>query len=377
LTCFDNLTAAEETWRRFEQGGICSFFQTYDWLVAWYECLGRNNITPQIVAVRDHQNSDLALLPMAIKPGRWARGLIWLGSDTSIYQGPILTQRGIEAIDDTFIEKLFSRIRKEVFDFDYADLDRQPAYFGDHANPFASHKASSKNAHAHSTHLVGDWATYYASKRSGKTRREERRKLTKLKQVGEVDFTIASSPDHINALMDELIREKSRQFRELGVKNAFGNERRCALFRTAALKLAADDRVQLSAITLDGKPISINYAVIHNGEYQGIFLCHAGDHIRKFGPGMMLIHRIFQWCFANGIEHYDFSVGDHDYKSRWCEKANPLSRSIWPATPRGRPYAWFAKLSLSLEKTVKSSPSLSRIANRILKTKQDLHKAVT
>lgn len=365
LVVMDTMVGAEAIWRQLEASGACSYYQTYDWLSAWQQHVGENAaVSPRIVRLSDDRDNVLALLPFGLRSRSGGKSLHWLGHDVSSYLGPILTPDGVNALDHAALDAVFSMLPEHGLEADYVDLDKQPAFLGDHANPFASYKSDPTGLRSHVTHLAGDWDAYYAKKRSSKTRQKDRNRLKQMRQHGEVAFKIASSPEEIQSLTERLISEKTRQFHKLGAKNIFEDNRVADLFRDVALR-SADKGVKLFAITLSGDPIAIAYCAIHRDEFHGIFLCYMENEVTRLGPGTVLLHEIFEWCFKNGIRTFDFSVGDQSYKDHWCETSYPLYRSFWPVTPLGMLSVQPMKMAMRLKAKVKSSETFAQLARRL------------
>ena len=368
LTVFEDLDEARDIWSRLQDAGVCSYFQMHQWLSAWQDHVGQPMaVRPRVVVVSNSDDEPLALLPLGLQVTRVGTALRWLGGETSAYLGPVLRVPALANFDMQTLDRIFDALPGHGVQADYVDLDRQPAMFGEHCNPFANYRSEPNGMQCHITRLAGDWATYYAEKRSSRTRHKDRNRLRQLERHGDVAFEIASSPADINALMDRLILEKSRQFRKLGVKNVFETDGVASLFRDVALGSLGDGSVRLFAITLNGDPIAISYNVIHRSEIHGVFLCYADNAVTRLGPGTLLLHRVFAWCFANGITSFDFSLGDQDYKRQWCETTNPLYRSLWPITRKGAMHVQSIRAARSLRSAVKSSPALSTLARRLVK----------
>ena len=364
LQCSTDFATVETEWRAIELDGFCSLFQTFDWLSLWYRYVGFSVVEPHIVTVRDDSGELCALLPLGIRKGLPGRTLVWLGGEVSTYHGPILSQAGLEGLTVETVRILFAQIHRECCAFDVADLERQPEWIAGWKNPFAAFRSYRTNLQSHLSELIGDWPGYYAGKRSSKTRSKERRRAAKLREMGIVEFRIARTADEIEQLLDELFREKSRQFREIGTDDLFADSQICSLYRDVMPQLVGSGRAQLSGLFLDDEPLAVNLGVIHNREFHGVFMTYREHPAKKLGPGMILIHHILEWCFANGIERFDFSTGDQDYKKHWCESTNGLYRSLWSATTRGAACVRILQATERLKSRVRSSKTLSLIAGQ-------------
>src|SRR4029079_15576117 len=60
---------------------------------------------------------------------------------------------------------------------------------------------------------------------------------------------------------------------------------------------------------------------------------------RGFSPGNLLTENLMEWSFAQGIEAFDFGVGDEDYKLEYCDVVIPLHIKTIRVTIKGLAYS--------------------------------------
>jgi CelD/BcsL family acetyltransferase involved in cellulose biosynthesis len=69
---------------------------------------------------------------------------------------------------------------------------------------------------------------------------------------------------------------------------------------------------------------------------------YEGGTWSRYSPGRLLLEHLFEWCFANEIEVFDFGIGDEPYKLEFYDQILALYQRILPVTLPG--YAYGAAL---------------------------------
>lgn len=79
---------------------------------------------------------------------------------------------------------------------------------------------------------------------------------------------------------------------------------------------------------------------------------YEGGDWRRFSPGRLLNEYLIEWSFSNGINVFDFGIGDEDYKKDYCDVVVRLSQAMIPRTVHGWAWnrAWEAKHFLASTK---------------------------
>lgn len=324
VTVFGSFREAEPAWRRFEADGLHYAFQTYDWLVQWHLDIGkRKGLAPCLVSVEDMRAGRLLFLPLAIERRLGARCLVWLGGRQSDYHAPLLgaghaaLQRSID------FTALWRHILARLPRIDVVHLQKQPPDIVGAPNPFLALGAAPSGVSAHATRLLPDWPEYYSSKRSARTRGSDRRKLRRLHDRGAVRFRVTADPGAIEDTLGRLAEFKGQQARRAGGSDLF-REAGCRDFYGA---LAAGShqhlRVLLSTLELDGRIIAAHWGLLAGRRFH--WLVPAYDEAEAaHSPGLYLMRLLMEWCCANGIEVFDFGLGDERYKTGWSDCDQPL-----------------------------------------------------
>ena len=84
------------------------------------------------------------------------------------------------------------------------------------------------------------------------------------------------------------------------------------------------------------------------------------------------MQHMFDWCLSNGVQIFDFTVGDEPYKKTWCDEKLNLYNSFEGTTFLGSFYIWLLKTQWGVKRRIKQSPGLFKAASRLRKLVSDL-----
>jgi CelD/BcsL family acetyltransferase involved in cellulose biosynthesis len=362
LDSFDGL---EPAWRHLEEHGHGYAFQTWPWVTTWQAEVGaRAGVSPCPVLVESAAGEPLAALPLGTRrSGRLTR-LEWLGGALSDYHAPLLADSP-EVLEPDRFHALWHRVLDELPPFDLVAFERQPETIGPLRNPFLSLGCSLHPCRAHSTKISGSLEDFLVSKRSTKWRRKERRKERRLADHGELQFIIATEPEQIDELLPEMIAQKSRSYHDLGATDLFAIPGYRDFVKRLTHEHAADGFVFLAALKV-GEHIAATYwGVVLGSHFYHLLPTYAVDELTRYAPGNLLLRHMFAWCLANGIETFDFTSGDDDYKTPWCDESMVLYDYFRGVTPRGKARQAAMQVERWVKKKVKSSPRLLELARRV------------
>ena len=192
VTVEGDLAALAREWREFEQRADGTVFQTFAWLSTWQQHIGAlRDVHPAIVVGRDTDGHIAVLLPLATQAGRFARELVWLGSDLCDYNAPLLAPDFTERFGAVALEQLWPQICASLradpqWHYDLVRLEKMPETVGPQPNPLLFLPCSRHPSGAWLTPLAESWDAFYAAKRSSTTRRRDRTKRKKLAALGDI-----------------------------------------------------------------------------------------------------------------------------------------------------------------------------------------------
>jgi len=371
LSLFGDLAAAEPVWRSLQKHGVCTAFQTFEWLSAWQRHIGaRNGAAPCIVVARDANGAPLFILPLAVCTSGFARELIWLGSDLCDYNAPIFAKdaserlRGADfaAICKKIIQLLQSEPRSR---HDLVRLDKMPPIVGGGPNPMLSLATSLNPSGSYVTPLFGSWDEFYKAKRSSSTRRRDRSKRNHLAEAGEVKLVTANDAAAALDTFAVLVEQKSKTFARHGIANLFARPGYLDFYRDIAGDPATRDFVHISQLKVGEEIVATNLGLVFGGSYYHVLASYTDGPLSHWGPGAAHLNDLLAYAIERKCEAFDFTIGDERYKRDWCDDVQPLYDHVAVASWRGALIAAPRLAKHRVKRTIKQTPALWAIVVKI------------
>jgi CelD/BcsL family acetyltransferase involved in cellulose biosynthesis len=364
IDVYEDLAAIERDWRAFEPQADCTVFQSLDWLAAWQRHIGvLNGVTPAIVVGRDGAGAIQILLPLAVRKAGLVRELTWLGAELCDYNAPLLAANFSARIDADQFLALWQDIARRLqahprLRYDVVDLEKMPETVGAQQNPMRHLGGTMTPSGAYSTHLTGDWETFYTTKRSSATRRRDRTKRKKLSEFGALTFVTPADAADILHTLDTLMAQKARSFAHMGVANLFARPGHADFYRTLATDPATRPLVHVSRLDVGTTAAAVNLALTYRGCYYHLLASYDDGELSRFGPGAAHLHDLLHYAIDHGFKVFDFTIGDERYKRDWCDTELKLYDYIAPATWRGALVAAPMLAGQRLKRWIKQTPAV-------------------
>lgn len=359
--------ATERVWRQLQERSDCHAFQTYDWLSEWQACIGSaHGLAPQLVVVRGADDQPLMLLPLGIERRGLARVLTWLGGVITDYHGPLIARDCAPSLltGPGFLD-LWDRVVQRLPRFDYLHFDRQLGQICGYDNPFLVLGARPAASSAHLTRLQPDWDAYYQSKAASRTRRTQRRKTRKLASHGALALELPRNAPEVAEILDTMMDQKSASYHELGVRDLFadpGHRRFVSRLTTRCPELT-----HLCCLRVGDRIAATHWGLLYRGHFYSLLPTYERGELAALSPGVELRLRLMARCCEEGVETFDFTLGDEPYKDRWCEVTLPVYQVLAPSSAWGRVVVQTQRARAQLKREVKNSPQLYGRALRLRK----------
>jgi len=368
LSIHHDLSALEMEWRHFEQHADCTVFQTFDWLATWQRHIGQSQqIKPTIVIGR--QDGNLVMIfPFVVEANGFVARASWLGSELSNYNAPIIATDFKLRLNGLVIRDLWKgveRLLASQMGVDLIDLQRMPETIGEQSNPLLALNPVPHINNAYLTNLIGDWETYYASKRSASTRRTDRKRQKRLAEFGAIQFTTAVGQDQVASCVDALFEHKRAAYSKLGVVNFL----QFPGYRDFFVSLATDAQsrrfTHVSRLDVGSVVAAANYGLVFRGTYFYILAGYDPGELARSGPGTAQLMELLRYSFDQGLQKFDFTIGDEPYKREWCDTELRLYDLVMPLTWRGRLAAVIVSTRRALKRWIRRNSKAWSLASRI------------
>jgi len=326
----------------------CYAFQCADILEVWCSTVGLARRTQLLfIAVLDAADRPLMLLALGIERRHLLRVLTFLDGGVCDYASPIIFSPVRDWNEDT-VQALWQRLRQILPPFDVTILERMPDHVGDLPNPLMFLGTSRHSSSCHAITLSGTWDEFVENRLP--RRQDSRRRRRQLDKLGMLTFEIAKTPDRCEAILGAIMSQKTRWYIETLGFNLLDRPGFRSYFQEAARRLSAPRPVHLSALKLDDTIISAHLGYVVGSRFYQYMPTYAGN-LRRYAPGRLLHEHLIEWSFAQGLEFFDFGIGDEEYKNEYCDLVIPLHRVTIPVTIKGRIYLFLVALNGRLRKT--------------------------
>lgn len=317
---------------------VSTAFQHPDWLAAWADAFADGDgDEPRVflVEVRAKGSGRVLLrLPLALENRSglsvmrvWDRG-------TADYGGPI--PAADFALSPAAIGDLWKAVRAALPPCDLLLLQRMPARLGALDNPFLGLPGVEPSADCgHLLRLGGGVAERF----DGTMHRSLARKRRKLGNKGALTLRFGPAGEAREAL-EALLGWRRERFAEenRGVDVTAVED----FWRRLA---ARSEIARIGELRLDGRLLAAAFGTRTGATFQ--LLATGFDTTWKnWSPGLILAEDLIAAAEADGIETFDFTIGDEAYKLDFDVEPTPLFDLIVPMSLRGRIAAGLRRLQI-------------------------------
>lgn len=272
-----------------------------------------------------------------------------------------------EALTCRTLRPLFDAIAEARPDVDVVALQRLAPELEGVANPLAALPAFASPNPSLAIDLTGGFEAVL-SRTSGKRKRKKNRsQMRKLEAAGGFRRIEATSPQEVNALLEAFFAMKEARFRRMGIANVFGDAKVRAFFHA----LFAGALAQRSPpFVLHGLEVAGKLRAVTGSSRAGKrLICEFGsiadDELAFASPGDFLFFANIEEACAQGLEIYDFSVGDEPYKRQWCDLETRHLDVLVPLTAKGRALALLLRQDARLKSFVKKNPVVWQLTKKL------------
>lgn len=348
--------------RSHDEGpGRCYAFQCADVLEAWCNTIGAaRNTSPFFVTVTDESDRSLLLLPLGLERRHGVRVLSFLDGGVADYNAPVVFP-GAEQLSESAIRLVWKLLRDTLPPFDLAVFDKMPEQVAGLRNPLSVLATSRYPNSGHAMTLSGTWTEY--SKNRLPRRQDSGRKRRRLEKLGTLKFEIAETPEHADIFLEAMIRQKTRRFRETGAADDFKRPGYRAFFPEITRRSGSQGPVHLSVLKLDDEILAAHWGYVAGKRFYYLMPSFEGGNWNRYSAGRLHLEALLAWFFDQGIEFFDFGIGDDSYKSEFSDFSIPLYCALMPVTAAGRVYTNVLSAKMRLQKS-KAWPVLRRYLTR-------------
>ncbi len=367
ISVHHNLAEIETIWREFEQSGICSVYQRFDWISNWINTAGKAQDAEPHIVIGWLKDKPLFLFPFA----SFCRGpfcvVSWMGGSHSnfnmgIYQPDFLTN---VRLDD--MRSIFDHIVKVTRNIDAFELCCQPMSWQGHNNPLNFLARIASPNHAFSMQLGPSFDDVLAAHNAKKKRKKYRWQLRALEPFGGPKLICADTPDEIGRLLDASLQQIKVRLSKMGVVNVFEEDGIATFFSNMAQSSlnSSEPSLVIYGLEVDGKIRATFAGGGHKGRFSGCFTSISMDELTHTSPGDLLLHLVIEDCTKKGYSSFDLGRGEERYKSSWCNEVVPMFECFIPVSRKAIALTIYDRSKVTLKRLIKQNPQMWQFAKKV------------
>lgn len=340
---------------------LCSGYQNPDFLRAWV----RHSPHEPVFVTFVPERAGPVLMPLERVDGHL---LAYAGERHANANFPVGRPEDIAALAATGEKAIVQALRAARPGGHAILLERQLAEYRGIANPFVfEHSVVSPNP-ALSLSLEGGFDDVL-SRHSGKRRRKRfRSQERQFADKGGYRYFAAVDADAVPATLERFFDWKAKHFEAAGIHDVFADDHiRRFYFDLFAEGAHREPRGrELKMLEAGGQPVAIIGCTVHDGRLTVEFGSYDAAQAER-SPGDMLFFLAIREATEDGLEFFDFGIGDEPYKRGWCEIETLQRDTIIPLDTVGRLVGAAKAARSSAVRSIKTNPVIWKSVKQLRK----------
>lgn len=362
LETFTDLDAAKPDWLSLEGPAGGTPYQSWRWLKAWSETVGRARHIEPLIACGRLGGRTVVLLPLALERKGGIRTLTFLGhqngnQNTGCWDADFYRNATAECLE-RFLRELCTRSSADLL-----VLENIPETWLGRPHPLVQTQAEVSPSPIFVRTLPDDFETLFRDTHSKSSRKNLLRKQRHLQELEGYRIAKAETADEIRNALEAFFAQRAIREAESGIPNAFGTPV-AQDFISRVAGAAAQGETGLPAcldlwfLEAGGSVRATYLCAEQSGTIHAYSNSVAHDELLPNSPGLVLIKEIIAAaCARADLNTLDLGLGEERYKTAWAQP-QVLRDSLIAVTGKGR-----FKLALSL--AVGRSKSAVRNSERL------------
>jgi CelD/BcsL family acetyltransferase involved in cellulose biosynthesis len=316
--------------------GHATTFQHMAWLDAWYGAFDK--ASPVIAIISDSATDrQLALVPLIRRVENGIRIIEFADLGLTDYNAPIL---GLGAsIDDAAAralgQALVAGLRRLPEGADLIRMQKMPSLIDGLPNPLVSlGRVGSCSLNGNLITIGDDFEVY----RTSIKRMQLPRSWRVFSRYPGAAFQILTDVDDAQKLLDVTDAQQQARMQSLGLPFNLNDKPRAEFYRNLIGRGFEGGYVVASALSCEEKTIATVFGVRHQDSFVFLRISNAGKRWSHCSPSRLIIERTMAALHADGVRHFDLSIGNYAFKRRFGAVQFPLTDVSISLGWRGIPY---------------------------------------
>lgn len=330
-------TTVAERWKALARAGKALAFQVEPWLAAWYATLGeRPDLVPLAATVVDARDGrDVMAIPLV----RRLRGRLsvveFADCGLTDYNAPIIGPGAPR--DAAGAAELMRVLKASLPDADFLSLQKMPREIDGAPNPFALLRGTrTSSLSSNILEVEGEWNDWHWGLERT-FRKELERSWRVFTRTPDARFERVTDPVEAARVLADLKRLQRDRIRELGLPYVLDEPENDRFYDELVTRGIATGETILTALFAGKETVAALLGVGMRSHYSMVRLAAATGAWKNCSPGRLMIERTMMSLHAEGYRHFDFTIGDYDYKRRFGARNAPLCEVETALGLRGAP----------------------------------------
>ncbi|WP_367714979.1 GNAT family N-acetyltransferase [Nitratireductor sp. GISD-1A_MAKvit] len=330
--------------------------QSPDWISAWARHMRE---APIIARLADAHGHLMSLVLETARQGPFVTAR-FVGDRHANGNFPLLDRRVRDGLSPQHLDMLREGIRRVRPDIDLLALERQLRCLGDQTNPLLAWPHGDSPNVSLAVDLDGGFDAVLARASGKRKRKQHRSQARKLEAAGGYRRIRAATPEEAASMLDAFFEMKAHRFARMGIHDVFAPHHVRSAFHALFGEATAepDPKFVLHGLEVAGKLRAITGSSRAGSRIICEFSSISDDELTEASPGRFLFYQNIEEACAEGLELYDFSVGDEYYKRLWCDVETIQFDTFVPMTLKGKSLAGATSGFARLKRLINGSPRL-------------------
>lgn len=347
---------------RWSGAGQETAFQNPIWLNTWYSAFGK--ISPLIAIVTDSfVGRPIMLVPLIVRQHHGVRIVEFADLNVTDYNAPLLA-RGmtLDAAEARAISQaLVATLLKLPGGADLIRLRKMPTRLEGGLNPLASlGRAGSSSLNGNVISAGNDFEAY----RNSIKRMQLPRSWRVFNRHPGAAFRMIETVDEALKIIDVTDAQQQARMQKLGLEFVLNDQAHAKFYRDIVRNGLPKGYAVVSALTCDEGVVATVLGIKQGDSFVFLRISNGGNGWKNCSPSRLIIERTMAALHAQGIRHFDLSIGNYPFKRRFGAVPLQLTDASIALSWRGTPYAWRDYAAQSLRRHPRFAALVSRLLHK-------------
>jgi CelD/BcsL family acetyltransferase involved in cellulose biosynthesis len=363
ITNVNKLPELEEVWKKILDVSKCdNVFLTYEWITVWLSHFWKDK--PILFLLIKNEKDPIGLVPLLVDG---EKEVLMFPVNGHTYRPNLIFGGDHEELLKILFAHLRKRVRRVNLCLHEVELDSFLAKtLPNVARECRIVTVFKKVSSSPFLSINTDWQNFLNSK-SKHFREEQKRKVSKMRKTGQLDFVKVSNPDQIHEVMRDVLIIERNSWKEKEGTSFTAVPGLQEFYLDVAEAFAKRQCLCIYLVYFNSVPIAHLFGIVYENRYYALKTSY-DESYKELSPGAVLFNYALQDIFQSNLKEFDF-LG---VESRWKNEIASDTRNLVNVFvyPKSIPYFFLGYL----ENTIK--PLIREKAPFVLNLKRKFQKSL-